>query len=59
LDEVLAGGIPEYSFNLIDGAPGTSKTRLARRSCLLWPRPSGWAKRLRGRFNRAAVAFLE
>jgi circadian clock protein KaiC len=25
LDEVLGGGIPEYSFNLIAGAPGTAK----------------------------------
>jgi circadian clock protein KaiC len=30
LDEVLGGGIPEYSFNLIVGAPGTGKTTLAQ-----------------------------
>src|SRR5437764_1216274 len=30
LDEVLGGGIPEYSFNLIAGAPGTGKTTLAQ-----------------------------
>lgn len=29
LDDVLGGGIPEYSFNLIAGAPGTGKTTLA------------------------------
>jgi circadian clock protein KaiC len=29
LDEVLAGGIPEFSFNLIGGAPGSGKTTLA------------------------------
>jgi circadian clock protein KaiC len=29
LDEVTGGGIPEYSFNLIAGAPGTGKTTLA------------------------------
>jgi circadian clock protein KaiC len=29
LDEVLGGGIPEYSFNLIAGAPGTGKTTLS------------------------------
>jgi circadian clock protein KaiC len=30
LDEVLGGGIPEYSFNLIAGAPGTGKTTLSQ-----------------------------
>lgn len=29
LDEVLGGGLPEYSFNLIAGEPGTGKTTLA------------------------------
>lgn len=29
LDEVLGGGIPEFSFNLIAGAPGCGKTTLA------------------------------
>jgi len=29
LDEVLGGGLPEYSFNVIAGAPGTGKTTLA------------------------------
>jgi circadian clock protein KaiC len=29
LDDVLGGGIPEYSFNLIVGDPGTGKTTLA------------------------------
>lgn len=29
LDEVLGGGIPEYSFNMIAGAPGTGKTTIA------------------------------
>ena len=28
LDEVLGGGIPEYSFNLIAGGPGCGKTTL-------------------------------
>jgi circadian clock protein KaiC len=30
LDLVLGGGIPEYSFNLIAGEPGTGKTTLAQ-----------------------------
>jgi len=30
LDEVLGGGLPEYSFNLIAGAPGSGKTTLFR-----------------------------
>ena len=30
LDEVLGGGMPEYAFSLIAGAPGTGKTTLAQ-----------------------------
>jgi circadian clock protein KaiC len=30
LDEVLGGGLPEYSFNLIAGDPGAGKTTLAQ-----------------------------
>src|SRR6478752_5686596 len=29
LDEILGGGIPEFSFNIIAGAPGSGKTTLA------------------------------
>jgi len=29
LDEILGGGLPEYSFNLIAGTPGSGKTTLA------------------------------
>jgi len=29
LDEILAGGLPEYSFNIIAGAPGSGKTTFA------------------------------
>lgn len=29
LDEVLGGGLPEFSFNLIAGSPGSGKTTLA------------------------------
>jgi circadian clock protein KaiC len=30
LDDVLGGGIPEFSFNVLAGAPGTGKTTLAQ-----------------------------
>ena len=29
LDEILGGGLPEYSFNIVAGAPGGGKTTLA------------------------------
>src|SRR6202161_2436684 len=29
LDEILGGGLPEYSFNIIAGAPGSGKTTMA------------------------------
>jgi len=29
LDEILGGGIPEFSFNVIAGSPGCGKTTLA------------------------------
>jgi circadian clock protein KaiC len=29
-DAVLGGGVPEFSFNLIAGAPGSGKTTLAQ-----------------------------
>ena len=32
LDEVLGGGLPEYSLTLIAGAPGTGKTTLAQQT---------------------------
>jgi circadian clock protein KaiC len=28
LDEILGGGVPEFSFNIIAGAPGCGKTTL-------------------------------
>src|SRR4026209_526613 len=30
LDEILGGGLPEFSFNVIAGAPGAGKTTLAQ-----------------------------
>jgi circadian clock protein KaiC len=30
LDEILGGGVPEFSFNVIAGAPGAGKTTLAQ-----------------------------
>src|ERR1700684_2562624 len=29
LDEILGGGLPEFSFNIVAGAPGSGKTTLA------------------------------
>ena len=29
LDQILGGGLPEFSFNLIVGSPGSGKTTLA------------------------------
>ncbi|HSH89938.1 MAG TPA: ATPase domain-containing protein, partial [Ramlibacter sp.] len=29
LDEVLGGGLPEFSFNVLAGSPGSGKTTLA------------------------------
>src|SRR5579863_1945942 len=29
LDEILGGGVPEFSFNIIAGTPGSGKTTLA------------------------------
>src|SRR5438874_11962278 len=29
LDDILGGGIPEFSFNIIGGSPGCGKTTLA------------------------------
>src|ERR1019366_6029005 len=29
LDEILGGGLPEFSFNIIAGSPGCGKTTLA------------------------------
>ena len=29
LDDIVGGGIPEFSFNIIAGAPGSGKTTLA------------------------------
>src|SRR5512132_105437 len=30
LDEILGGGLPEFSFNVIAGAPGAGKTTLGQ-----------------------------
>jgi circadian clock protein KaiC len=38
LDEILGGGLPEYSFNIIAGAPGSGKTTLAHQ--IMWANAS-------------------
>jgi circadian clock protein KaiC len=39
LDEVLGGGLPEFSFNLIAGPPGCGKTTLAHQLMFALARP--------------------
>ncbi len=39
LDEVLGGGLPEFSFNLIAGQPGCGKTTLAHQIMFALARP--------------------
>lgn len=40
LDEILGGGIPEFSFNLIAGVPGSGKTTLAHQMMFSLASPS-------------------
>lgn len=39
LNEVLGGGLPEFSFNLIAGGPGAGKTTLAQQMCFALATP--------------------
>lgn len=39
LNEILGGGLPEYSFNLIAGGPGAGKTTLAQQLCFALATP--------------------
>ena len=41
LDEILGGGLPEFSFNIIAGAPARARRRWPTRSCSPTPPPSG------------------
>ena len=41
LDEILGGGLPEYSFNIIAGAPGCGKTTLAHQIMFANAAPEG------------------
>ena len=48
LDEVLGGGLPEFSFNLIAGQPGCGKTiRLRRVTAVVKVRASAHSDELR------------
>ena len=39
LDEILGGGLPEYSFNLLAGPPGSGKTTLAHQVMFALAKP--------------------
>lgn len=39
MDEILGGGLPEYSFNILAGAPGCGKTTLAHQIVFANARP--------------------
>src|SRR6478736_459801 len=39
LDSVLGGGVPEFSFNVVAGAPGTGKTTLVQQVMFTLARP--------------------
>jgi circadian clock protein KaiC len=39
LDEILGGGVPEFSFNLIAGSPGAGKTTLAQQIMFAFSSP--------------------
>src|ERR1700674_3946492 len=41
LDEILGGGLPELSFNIIAGAPGSGKTTLAHQIIFANATPKG------------------
>jgi circadian clock protein KaiC len=40
LNEVLGGGLPEYSFNLLAGGPGAGKTTLVHQICFALATPA-------------------
>ena len=39
LNEVLGGGLPEFSFNLLAGGPGAGKTTLVHQICFALATP--------------------
>ncbi len=43
MDDLLGGGLPEFSFNLIAGAPGSGKTTLAHQLMFSLANPDGRA----------------
>jgi len=53
LDVILGGGLPEFSFNLIIGPPGSGKTTLAHQIMFALRRGSG--RRCTSRAGRTAV----
>ena len=48
LDNLLGGGLPEFSFNLIAGTPGSGKTTLAHQIMFSLAKPDNRAPVLHG-----------
>jgi circadian clock protein KaiC len=57
LDEVLGGGLPEYSFNLIAGAPGTGKTTLSQQLMFALGTPERPRRRSARTFENPSTAW--
>ena len=58
LDEIVGGGLPEFSFNIIAGAPGSGKTTLAHQFVFAKRKPTN-ATRASALFRQSPVRLLE
>ena len=58
LDQILGGGMPEFSFNVIAGAPGAGKTTLAQQIMFSLASPERPALNSTSGVNRATVRSI-